>query len=93
MEDFLQGNIDFILEDDNIKDVLFEKNRKGEWSFRRGGLSKVGTAAVMVKIKGLENQIRRSKQPEAKMNLLAKQNFYVGLLISISINSKLTRVG
>ena len=84
--------VDYLYEDDvKLGKLLFEKDRSGKYSFRRSGLSKVGTAAVMVKIKGLENQIRRTKTAEQKMDLLAKQNFYVGLLVSISINSKLTR--
>ena len=91
MNEYLKENMSHILDDDALTNILCEKDSKGNYSIRRGVLSRVSSVFALGRIKNLESQVKSAKDTDKKMDLLAKQNFYVGLLISISINSKLKR--
>ncbi len=91
MSEYIENNREYVMSDEELTNLLFERRGKGGGLvLKRSGLSRVSTVFALGRIKNLESQIRGTKDAVKKMDLLAKQNFYVGLLVSIAANSKLT---
>jgi len=93
MSEYFDNNLAYLLEDDYLNDLLCEKDKRGNITIKKSGLSRVSSGVLLGRIKMIEREIKRTKDVSRKIDLLGLSNFYVGALVSLSINTKLTATG